>query len=496
LDQPLPETAARPALSHVEIRRIILGIMLGMLLAALDQTIVAPALPTIGRELGGFDQISWIVTAYLLASTAATPLYGKISDAHGRRITFLAAIAIFVVGSVACALATSLPFLAAARFLQGLGGGGLMSLAQIVIADIVAPRERGRYQVYIASTFVASSLAGPVLGGFLAEHLHWSAIFWINLPLGLVALVSVDRTLRLLPQNHRRHSLDLVGAALMALATSSLLLALSWGGARHPWNSAPVLGLFAASALLWLAFAVRTVTAREPLIPLTVLRNGVVRSATLAACFGMGTYIGLSIFVPLYFEAVFGLPASQTGVAVIPLMVGTVIGSIASGRAMANLTHYKRVPLAGVSASVACAVLLALMPDRLPLAAVEVVLALLSVGLGTLFPVSTVSIQNAVDRHEIGTATAVANFFRALGGALLVAVFGAIIVGGSGTALDLGALHGGGLGGADARALAPVFGWVFAAAALGFVGALGCLAAMRELPLRSGAASPASAVAD
>ena len=495
MDQTLPE-AARPALTHAEIRRVILGLLLGMLLAALDQTIVATAMPTIARELGQFDQISWIVTAYLLASTAVTPLYGKISDAQGRRVTFLVAIAVFIVGSVACALARTLPLLAAARFLQGLGGGGLISLAQIVVADVVAPRERGRYQVYIASTFVASSLAGPVLGGFLSEHLHWSAIFWINLPLGLVALLSADRALRRLPQIQRPQRLDLLGAALMALATSALLLALSWGGNRYPWASPPILGLFAASVTLWALFGFRVATARDPLIPLTILGNPVVRAATVSACFGMGTYIGLTIFVPLYLEAVYGLPASRTGLAVIPLMIGTVLGALGSGRAMANLTHYRRVPVAGLCVALAGTTLLAASPAGLPLVAVEAVLGLLSLGLGTLLPVATVSIQNAVDRHEVGTATAVANFFRALGGAFLVAAFGAIVAGGTGgAALDLEALHAGTLTGTEAAGLARVFGWVFAAASLGFALALVCLLAMRELPLRSGAPA-APAVAD
>lgn len=490
MDQPTSEALARPALGHAEIGRILLGILLGMLLAALDQTIVATAMPTIAHEVGAFDQISWVVTAYLLASTAVTPLYGKISDAQGRRITFLVAIGVFVLGSVACALARTLPLLAAARFLQGLGGGGLISLAQIIMADLVAPRERGRYQVYFASVFTVSSLAGPVLGGFLAEYLHWSVIFWINLPLGLVAFLAADRTLRRLPQVHRPHRLDFVGAALMALATSALLLALSWGGTRQPWGSATVLGLFGASAALWALFGARVALAREPLIPLSILGNPVVRAATVAACFGMGTYIGLTIFMPLYFEAVHGLTASGAGLAVIPLMVGTTAGAMASGRAMASLTHYRRVPVVGLCVALAGTVLLAVAPAGLPLVAVEVVLAVLSCGLGTLLPVATVSIQNAADRHEIGTATAVANFFRALGGALLVAVFGAIVSGGTGRALNFEALHGGGLAG-DAGALAGVFRWVFAAAAGGFALALACLLAMRELPLRSGAKAEA-----
>src|SRR3954469_22866979 len=206
------QTMPQQTMTHAEIRTIIIGLMLAMLLAALDQTIIATALPTIGRELGDLEHLPWIVTAYLLASTAVTPLYGKFSDTHGRRITLLIGIATFLIGSVACALAPTMLILIVARGLQGLGGGGLISLAQTIIADVVAPKERGRYQVYIASVFMASSLLGPVLGGFIAEHLHWSVIFWINLPLGLVAFAIAFQSLKKLPRFERPHKLDLLGA--------------------------------------------------------------------------------------------------------------------------------------------------------------------------------------------------------------------------------------------------------------------------------------------
>ena len=213
--------------SQAEIRTILFGILLAMLLAALDQTIIATALPTIGRELGDVAHLPWAVTIYLLTSTAVTPLYGKFSDSHGRRVTMLIGIAVFVAGSVACALAPSMVALVVARGIQGLGGGGLIALAQTIIGDLVPPRERGRYQVYFASVFMTASLVGPVLGGFIAEHLHWSVIFWINLPLGLVAFAVSSRALRRLPLVHRPHELDFLGAGLLVAATVSLLLALS-----------------------------------------------------------------------------------------------------------------------------------------------------------------------------------------------------------------------------------------------------------------------------
>ncbi len=264
VDPPAHQAAAAQApMRHEDIRRILFGIMLAMFLAALDQTIVATAMPTIGRELGDVTHLPWVVTAYLLASTAVTPLYGKLADIHGRRIVLLSGIAVFMAGSLACALAPSLWLLVVARFVQGLGGGGLIALAQTIVADMVSPKERGRYQVYIASVFMASSLLGPVLGGVIAERLHWSVIFWINLPLGAAAYLMTSSALKRLPRHERPHRLDLLGAVLITSATMTLLLALSWGGTHYPWASAPIGGLVALSLLLWLAFAWRLRTARS-----------------------------------------------------------------------------------------------------------------------------------------------------------------------------------------------------------------------------------------
>jgi EmrB/QacA subfamily drug resistance transporter len=476
---------AREPVSQAEIRTILFGILLAMLLAALDQTIIATALPTIGRDLGDVAHLPWVVTIYLLTSTAATPLYGKFSDSHGRRVTMLIGIAVFVAGSVACALAPSMVALVVARGVQGLGGGGLIALAQTIIGDLVPPRERGRYQVYFASVFMTASLVGPVLGGIIAEHLHWSVIFWINLPLGLVAFAVSSRALRRLPPLHRPHELDFLGAGLLVAATVSLLLALSWGGTAYPWASAPILGLVVASAALWGLFAWRMRAAREPLIPAGILHNPVVRMGVLAAGFGMGTYIGLTIYLPVYFETVRGLSASLSGLALIPLMAGTVVGATISGRLMPRVRRYKRLPVFGLAAAAAGTALLAGAGERLPLAAIEAVLALLSVGLGTLLPVSTVAIQNAVAPHELGTATGTANFFRSLGGAFVVAVFGAIVLGASGLGGQVASLES--LAGAAARSgvdLGAVFRFVFAAASLGFLAALLFLARMEERPLR------------
>src|SRR5450830_1756308 len=383
-------------LTHPEVRAIVLGIMLGMFLGALDQTIVATALPTIGRHFGNLDDLSWVVTAYLLTGTASTPLYGKLSDIHGRRAVMLAAIGIFIAGSLACALARNMTALVLGRALQGLGGGGLMALAQTIIADIVSPRERGRYQGYIGAVFAASSVGGPVLGGFLTEHLDWSLIFWINLPLGLAALGMTANVLKLVPFHPRKHRLDVIGALLMTTAAVALLLALSWGGRWFDWISAPFGALLLASAILWGLFAWRLVATAEPFLPLAVLGTPVVRCAALAGACAMATLVGMTIFVPLYFEVVLHLSASQSGMALIPLMGATVALSTVTGRLLMHMTHYKRLALAGLTLALLSLAVLAIWPASLPTVLVLALLTLIGSGLGTLFPISTVCMQNAV----------------------------------------------------------------------------------------------------
>ena len=481
----------RADFSRPEILSILLGLMLAMLLGALDQTIVATAMPTIGRELGDVEQLPWIVTAYLLAAVAVTPLYGKLADIHGRRIVLLSAIAIFIAGSIACALSPSVPSLAVARAVQGAGGGGLISLAQTIIADIVSPRERGRYQVHIASVFATSSLAGPALGGLLADHVHWSAIFWINIPLGLAAFFMTSSRLKRLPNVARPHKLDIPGAILLLLATSPFLLAISWGGVKYPWTSPVILGFIVAAALFTLAFVWRTRTADEPLIPASVLGNQVVKTATVAAGLSMGVFIGLSIVMPIYLEGVVGLTASMSGLALIPLMIGTVIGATIAGRSMARATNYKLLPLLGMAlAFVACAVL-AWRPRGLPLPALEGLLLAATIGLGTVLPTATVSIQNAVQRHELGAATGASNFFRQIGSALVAAVFGAIVFGGSGVAHEVTMNAHATLDPASIEALSQSFRHVYIGACGLIVIAMAFFAAMEMRPLRSGVEPPA-----
>lgn len=401
--------------------------MLAMLLGALDQTIVATALPTIGEAFGDFTNLSWVITAYLLACTVATPLYGKLSDIYGRRVMLLTSVAAFSAASVACALASSLLVLILARGVQGLGGGGLISLSQTIIADLVPPRERGRYQAQIAGVFAASSIAGPVLGGLFAQHLSWTLIFWINLPLGLVAFLVTSRALRRLPRHEQRHRMDIPGAALMAAASILLLLALGWGGVRFAWGSPVILGLLLGTAALTGLFIRRMSRVAEPFLPLGLLADPVVGRGIAAAFMAVGAMVGLSIYVPLYLETARGLSATQSGLALIPLMGGVVCGAVTSGRAMPRLLHYKRPALVGVTISALMLALLAFGP-YLPLPALAIAFVLVGAGIGTVLPVSTVSIQNAVPLHRMGTTTGVMTFFRQLGGALVVAMLGAVLL--------------------------------------------------------------------
>jgi EmrB/QacA subfamily drug resistance transporter len=477
------------ALTHPEVRSIVLGIMLAMFLGALDQTIVATPLPTNGRHFTKLADLSRVVTAYLMTDTSQTPLFGKMSDIHGRRVMMLIAIGIFVAGSLICALAPSMAVLIAGRAVQGLGGGGLMALAQTILADIVSPRERGRYQGYIGAVFAASSVGGPVLGGFLTEQFDWSLIFWINLPMGIAALGMTSNVLKRVPYHPRKHRLDLVGACLMMAAAVALLLALSWGGRKFDWISADSGALLLASGVLWGLFAWRLVKAQEPFLPLAVLGNPVVRCAALAGACNMGVLVGMTIFVPLYFETVLHLSAGQSGLALIPLMGATVALSTVTGRLLMHMKHYKRLPLAGLMLAILSLAVLAIWPAAMPTALVLLLLLLIGCGLGTLFPISTVCMQNAVTQHQMGVATGAANFFRSLFSALVVAVLGAIVLGGLGgvTGMSVEMLA----RAASTHELAFAFRFVFIACALVLAFGMAFVIAMEERTLK-GPVSPAA----
>jgi EmrB/QacA subfamily drug resistance transporter len=480
-------------LDHAAIRAIMLGIMLAMFLSALEQTIVAPALATIGRTLGDVENLSWVVTAYLLANTVATPLFGKLSDIHGRRRMMLVAIVIFIVGSVACALAPNMPALIVSRALQGIGGGGILPIAHTIIGDMVTPRERPRYQSYTSIMFMAASIIGPVVGGVLTDYVHWTMIFWINLPMGLLALWMTDRALKKLPRHDRPHKLDVLGALLMVGAALALMLAMTWGGTRYGWVSAPILGLLAGAVVLWLLFAWRVASAPEPFIPLAVLRAPILAATTAAGFFSVGVIIGLTIFLPVYFELVLGFSPSGSGTALIVFLAAATIGSFFAGRLMIQLTHYKLVPAVGMVLGIIMLAVFAWKPGGLSLLEVCGLLTIGGAGLGVMYPVTTTIVQNSVVPHQLGTATGALNFARQLGGAIIVAAFATIVLGGidsGGHGLTLDMLRGGvKLAGAD---FALLFRWLFAAGAAFLAAGLVAVLLIEERPLRGPSQEPAS----
>ena len=480
MDQTVSQPAAAEGstLSESEKNAIIGGVLLSMLLAALDQTIVAPAMPTIAETLGHAQYLPWIITGYLLTATAMAPLYGKISDVHGRRPTLYAAILIFLAGSLVAALAPNMLTLIIGRAIQGLGGGGLFALAQTVIGDLVPPKERARYAAWISGTWAVASIAGPLLGGTFAEHLHWSLIFWINLPLGLLAMAIINKPLKKLPIAAHKHSIDWLGAALLVIATSLLLLALNWGGGTYPWGSPQILSLFAASAIVWAVFALRLVKAVEPLISLSVLGNSIVLAGTLSLFLLQAANVGLSVYLPVYLQAHLGLTASESGMAMLGILLGTVAGATTSGRLITRFVHYKRLALIGISFGIVTLAALAFVAGSTSLILVVVLTTCVGYGAGTTFPVATVSVQNAVERSHLGVATGVLTFMRSLGGALGVALLGAV-----GVAYGL-PLMGEGIHAQVQLSSAVPFTAIFFVSVALLVATLATLAAMPEKPLR------------
>lgn len=420
--------AVAVSFSPREIRVVLGGIMLGMLLAGLDQTIVATALPTIARELQGLEHMSWLVSAYLLTSTAVTPLYGKLSDLYGRRALLQVATGVFLVASLLCALAQSMSQLIVFRALQGAGGGGLIVMAHATIADVIAPRDRGRYQGYFSSVFGATSVAGPVLGGFFADHLTWRWVFWINLPIGIAAMLISHQALRKLVARRRPIEIDYGGALLLVAAVVALLLVTTWGGIEWPWASPVILGLALASVLLLAAFVLRERLAREPILPLRLFRNAVFTVTSLVSFLTSMAMFGAIVFLPLFLQLVGGDTASQSGLSLIPLTGAIVVGAFTAGRRVSRTGRYKLYPCAGLLlATIACG-LLSLMDAQTPHLESGAFMALLGFGLGMVLPVMVVATQNAIEFRDLGTGTAAINFFRSMGGSFGVAMLSTVLL--------------------------------------------------------------------
>ena len=487
------------------------ALMLGMFLAALDQTIVSTALPTIVGDLGGLDHLSWVVTSYLLASTASTPLYGKLGDMYGRKPVFLAAIVIFLAGSMLAGLSRSMGELVGFRALQGIGAGGLMVGAQAIIADIVPPRERGRYMGLIGSVFAVASVAGPLLGGFLVESLSWRWVFYVNLPVGVVAVLVVVFRLHLRTPT-QQHRIDWAGATLLTAGVSALVLVTTWGGNEYAWGSPQVAGLALAAAALLAAFVWQERRAEEPIIPL-----GLFRSRVFSVASGLGFVIGLAmfgaiIFIPLFLQLVYGVSPTSSGLRMLPLMAGLLAASVLSGRAITRIGRYRMFPIAGTAVTTIGMFLLSrLEVDTAPWLA-SVYMLVLGVGIGLVMQVLVLVVQNDAPRRDVGVATSTATFFRSMGGSLGVALFGAIFASRLASELaslpgDVAArLSGGGVNVSpeDVHALAPavrhdfLLAFVDALSPVFLVGAgLTAIAfvlslALKEVPLRTTmAAEPA-----
>lgn len=494
-----------PDLTHRERTIVIIGLMTGLLLAALDQTIVATALPTIVSEFGGIGHLSWVVTAYLLASTASMPLWGKISDLHGRKRIYQTAIVLFLAASMLCGLSQSLWQLIAFRALQGVGGGGLMSLTFTIVGDIVPPRERGRYTGYLTGTFALASVLGPLIGGVLTDHLSWRWVFYVNMPIGIVALFVTDIVLRL-PFRKAEHRLDFTGSGLLVLSVVSLLLATVWGSVEYGWGSPVTVGLYVLSVLAAAVFIWWERRVAEPVIPLRMFNRPGFSSSVAMAFLAGAAMFGAIVYLPLFFQGVQGRRATNAGLLLLPLMLALMIASLVVGRLTTRTGRYKIFPMIGAIVAAVGLWLLSTMDPATGRVASSMWMIVLGFGVGATLSVLTIAVQNAVEMRDLGAGTASVNFFRTLGSTIGVAVFGTVLASRldaeltdrlSGVDLPPGVnadtltrspraiaalpepLHS-----AAAGALSASITTVFAVAAVVMVGAFVISIRMRELPLR------------
>ncbi|ABD10101.1 hypothetical protein ThrDRAFT_00401 [Frankia casuarinae] len=405
---------------------LIMGaLLLGILLASLDQTIVSTALPTIVGDLGGATHLSWVVTAYLLASTVSTPVWGKLGDLYGRKILFQVAIVIFLVGSMIAGASTSMGQLIAFRAIQGLGGGGLIISAMTIISDLVPPRDRGRYQGLFGATFGVSSVVGPLLGGLFVDHLSWRWVFYVNLPVGAVALVVTALALPA-TRNRIRHVIDYLGTVLLAMATTSLVLLTSLGGTTYAWGSPEIIGMGVAGVVLLVGFVFVERVAVEPVLPLTLFR---VRVFSVAGAVGFVVgfaMFGAIVFLPLFLQVVKGVDPTDSGLQMLPVMGGLLLSSIISGRLISRWGRYKIFPVVGTAMMSIGLFLLSFISPDISTLQLTLSMFVLGVGIGAVLQVLVMAVQNAVDYRQMGVATSGATFFRSIGGSFGTAVFGAI----------------------------------------------------------------------
>ena len=501
---PVDPLEAPPVFTHEQILRVVTGILLCILLAAIDQTVVVPAVPSIAADLNGFGHLSWIVTAYLLTSTVATPIYGKLSDIYGRRALLLPAIVLFVVASMLCGFAQSLVQLIIARALQGLGGAGLMAMSQASIADVVSPRERGRYQGYMAGTWGVASVAGPILGGWMTDYLSWRWIFWVNLPIGIAAYLLSSSALKLLPMKIRKAKIDYLGAAILSGCITSCLLVMSWGGAEYDWGSPEVLGTGALAMVLLAALIWQERRNAEPLLPPRLFNNTVFSRGVVLSALNSGAMFGAIFLLPLYFQLIRGADASLSGSLIVPFLGANCVGAFTAGQLARRLGRVKIILQTGLGTAAVGFLLLTttIQSDSSGTLAI-LYMALIGAGIGVCMPTALVTVQNAADHSDIGSATGAFLFLRSMGGAVGSTLAGVLLAGqfarhvaasGIAVPIDMGALrvHEGAAVVLDAAtrlvaqgALSSAFHIAFLGCAALEAGAFITCWGLRDLPLRS-----------
>jgi EmrB/QacA subfamily drug resistance transporter len=479
---PAAPTAIRAELlTHREKRLIVISMMLPVFLGSVDQSILASALPTIGRNLGDVHSLPWLITAFLIASTALTPLYGKFADIHGRRAAMLIGLSIYMAGSLVSAASPNILMLIGGRVIQGCGAGGLVVTANMVLGDIAAPKDRGKYYTYFSIAFTTAGGCGPALGGWISEHLHWQLIFLWNFPLCVLAVVLALTMLRRLPRHERPHRLDVAGAVLVMAASSSFMLALNLGGVRYAWSSAPVIALLACALVLGAGFVARLRTAVEPLIPVAILSDPASQLSIAAHSFGWGSILGLNIFLPMYLQSALGWSPTSSGLSLVILMVTLNITAGLSSQLLGRVRRYKLLPLCFLVVGVGAVLALAVSASSMTSTKFEIILFLIGIGFGPTAPLTQVALQNTVSMQNLGAGLGTMNFARTLVGTILIAIFGAIVLAKAPVGAPAGTLSQSFLGGASVATFAAVFFSIAGTLAVAFLS----LILLEEKPLEA-----------